>query len=99
MAIVPVKSRHATPYVVPSALNKRDATCDSLPLTIIIPAVRLTAHMQSPPDDHFRPRLNHRAIGVIYHTDIYGDLIVAIDEPTPLPSAVTRLPNLLGICV
>jgi len=49
------------------------------------------------PDDHFLARLNHRAMGIIYYTDIYGTLMAAIDEPTPVPSAATMLRDILDI--
>ncbi|MCX7855502.1 MAG: homoserine dehydrogenase, partial [Anaerolineae bacterium] len=34
------------------------------------------------PDDHFLARLGRKQMGVVYHTDIYGTLMAAIDEPT-----------------
>jgi len=49
------------------------------------------------PADHFLARLGHREMGVVYHTDIYGTVMAAIDEPTPLPSAATMLRDLLDI--
>ena len=49
------------------------------------------------PADHFLARLGRKQMGVIYHTDIYGTLMAAIDEPTPLPSAATMLRDLLDI--
>jgi len=49
------------------------------------------------PATHFLARLGRRQMGVIYHTDIYGTLMVAIDEPTPLPSAATMLRDILDI--
>lgn len=49
------------------------------------------------PADHFLARLDRRAMGVIYHTDIYGTLMAAIDEPTPVPSAATMLRDILDI--
>ncbi len=49
------------------------------------------------PADHFLARLGRKQMGVIYHTDIYGTLMAAIDEPTPLPSAATMLRDVLDI--
>lgn len=49
------------------------------------------------PGDHFLARLGRKQMGVVYHTDIYGTLMVAIDEPTPLPSAATMLRDILDI--
>lgn len=49
------------------------------------------------PGDHFLARLGHHGMGVIYHTDIYGTLMAAIDEPTPVPSAATMLRDILDI--
>jgi homoserine dehydrogenase len=49
------------------------------------------------PDDHFLARLGRHSMGVIYHTDIYGTLMAAIDEPTPVPSAATMLRDILDI--
>ena len=49
------------------------------------------------PSDHFLSRLGRKQMGVIYHTDIYGTLMTAIDEPDPLPSAATMLRDMLDI--
>ncbi len=49
------------------------------------------------PAAHFLARLGRRQMGVVYHTDIYGTLMVAIEEPTPLPSAATMLRDILDI--
>ncbi len=49
------------------------------------------------PGDHFLARLGRKQMGVVYHTDIYGTLMAAIDEPTPLPSAATMLRDILDI--
>jgi homoserine dehydrogenase len=49
------------------------------------------------PSDHFLSRLGRKQMGVIYYTDIYGTLMVAIDEPNPLPSAATMLRDVLDI--
>lgn len=51
------------------------------------------------PADHFLARLGRKQMGVIYHTDIYGTIMAAIDEPTPLPSAATMLRDILDIYV
>ena len=49
------------------------------------------------PGDAFLARLGRQSMGVIYHTDIYGTLMAAIDEPTPIPSAATMLRDILDI--
>jgi homoserine dehydrogenase len=49
------------------------------------------------PGDHFLAHLGRKQMGVIYHTDIYGTIMAAIDEPTPLPSAATMLRDILDI--
>ena len=49
------------------------------------------------PADHFLAHLGRKQIGVVYHTDIYGTLMAAIDEPTPLPSAATMLRDIMDI--
>lgn len=49
------------------------------------------------PGDHFLASLGRKQMGVVYHTDIYGTLMAAIDEPTPLPSAATMLRDILDI--
>lgn len=49
------------------------------------------------PGDHFLGHLGRRHMGVLYHTDIYGTLLAAIEEPTPLPSAATMLRDILDI--
>ncbi len=51
------------------------------------------------PGDHFLARLGRKQMGVVYHTDIYGTLMAAVDEPTPMPSAATMLRDLLDIYV
>jgi homoserine dehydrogenase len=51
------------------------------------------------PDGHFLGRLGRKQMGVIYHTDIYGMQMAAIEEPTPLPSAATMLRDILDIYV
>ena len=49
------------------------------------------------PPDHFLSRLGRRQMGVVYYTDIYGTIMAAIDEPTPVPSAATMLRDILDI--
>lgn len=69
------------------------ATADRLPdgsVTLQVAPVPL-------PGDHFLARLGRKQMGVIYHTDIYGTIMAAIDEPTPLPSAATMLRDILDI--
>ena len=51
------------------------------------------------PSGHFLAGLGRRQMGVVYHTDIYGTLMVASEEPTPLPSAATMLRDILDIFV
>ena len=51
------------------------------------------------PADHFLAHLGRKQMGVVYHTDIYGTLMAAIDEPTPLPSAATMLRDIIDIFV
>ncbi|MBN1179315.1 MAG: homoserine dehydrogenase [Anaerolineae bacterium] len=50
-------------------------------------------------EGHFLANLGAKQMGVIYHTDIYGTLMAAIDEPTPVPSAATMLRDVLDIFV
>jgi homoserine dehydrogenase len=49
------------------------------------------------PPGHFLAALDAKQMGVIYHTDIYGTVMAAIDEPTPVPSAATMLRDTLDI--
>jgi len=49
------------------------------------------------PADHFLAHLGRKQVGVVYHTDIYGTVMAAIDEPTPLPSAATMLRDIMDI--
>jgi homoserine dehydrogenase len=49
--------------------------------------------------DHFLSHLGRKQMGVVYHTDIYGTIMAAIDEPTPIPSAATMLRDVLDICM
>jgi len=51
------------------------------------------------PPNHFLSRLGRRQMGVVYYTDIYGTIMAAIDEPTPVPSAATMLRDVLDIYV
>lgn len=45
----------------------------------------------------FLAGLGRKQMGVVYHTDIYGTIMAAIDEPTPLPSAATMLRDIIDI--
>ncbi len=49
------------------------------------------------PPEHFLGRLSRQQMGVIYYTDIYGTLMTAIEEPTPIPSAATMLRDVLDM--
>jgi homoserine dehydrogenase len=49
------------------------------------------------PSGHFLARLGRKQMGVVYHTDIYGTIMAAIEEPTPLPSAATMLRDIIDI--
>ena len=49
------------------------------------------------PEGHFLSHLGRKQMGVVYHTDIYGTIMAAIDEPTPIPSAATMLRDVLDI--
>lgn len=51
------------------------------------------------PADHFLAHLGRKQMGIIYHTDIYGILMAAIEERTPLPSAATMLRDIIHVCV
>ena len=51
------------------------------------------------PTDHFLAGLGRKQMGVVYHTDIYGTIMAAIDEPTPVPSAATMLRDIIDIFV
>jgi homoserine dehydrogenase len=51
------------------------------------------------PSAHFLAALDRKQMGVVYHTDIYGTIMAAIDEPTPLPSAATMLRDIRDIFV
>lgn len=49
------------------------------------------------PTGHFLATLGRTQMGVVYHTDIYGTIMAAIDEPTPLPSAAAMLRDIIDI--
>jgi len=49
------------------------------------------------PPDHFLAGLGRKHMGIVYHTDIYGTILAAIEEPTPLPSAAAMLRDILDI--
>jgi homoserine dehydrogenase len=49
------------------------------------------------PPHHFLASLGRKHMGVVYHTDIYGTILAAIEEPTPLPSAAAMLRDILDI--
>jgi homoserine dehydrogenase len=49
------------------------------------------------PPGHLLAGLGRKHMGVVYHTDIYGTIMAAIEEPTPLPSAATMLRDILDI--
>jgi homoserine dehydrogenase len=49
------------------------------------------------PTRHFLASLGRKQMGVVYHTDIYGTIMAAIDEPTPVPSAATMLRDVLDV--
>lgn len=49
------------------------------------------------PAEHFLARLGRKQMGVVYYTDIYGTVMAAIDEPTPLPSAATMVRDIIDI--
>ncbi|HQE91643.1 MAG TPA: homoserine dehydrogenase [Anaerolineae bacterium] len=47
--------------------------------------------------EHPLGRLGRKQMGVVYTTDIYGVITAIIDEPNPVPSAMTMLRDLLDI--
>lgn len=49
------------------------------------------------PTEHPLGRLGRKQMGVVYTTDIYGVITAIIDEPNPIPSAMTMLRDLLDI--
>jgi homoserine dehydrogenase len=59
--------------------------------------VRLRVAPTRLPADHFVAHLGRKQMGVVYYTDIYGTIMAAIDEPTPVPSAATMLRDILDI--
>jgi homoserine dehydrogenase len=59
--------------------------------------VRLRVAPTALPPDHFLAHLGRKQMGVVYYTDIYGTIMAAIDEPTPVPSAATMLRDVLDI--
>ena len=60
-------------------------------------SVELTVSPTPLPPGHFLAALGAKQMGVIYRTDIYGTVMAAIDEPTPVPSAATMLRDTLDI--
>ncbi len=51
------------------------------------------------PPEHPLGRLGLKQMGVVYITDIYGVITAIIDEPNPIPSAMSMLRDLLDIYV
>jgi homoserine dehydrogenase len=49
------------------------------------------------PPEHPLGRLGPKQMGVVYTTDIYGVITAIIDEPEPIPSAMSMLRDLLDI--
>lgn len=49
------------------------------------------------PGDHPLAQLSGQQMGIVYHTDIYGVISAAIQEPEPIPSAAAMLRDLLSI--
>jgi homoserine dehydrogenase len=47
--------------------------------------------------EHPLGRLGRKQMGVVYTSDIYGVITAIIDEPNPIPSAMTMLRDLLDI--
>ncbi len=47
--------------------------------------------------DHPLGRLGSSSMGITFESDLFGTITSIIDEPTPLPSAMTMLRDLLGI--
>ena len=60
-------------------------------------SIALRVAPTSLPADHFLASLGRKHMGVVYHTDIYGTIMAAIEEPTPLPSAAAMLRDILDI--
>jgi homoserine dehydrogenase len=51
------------------------------------------------PRDHPLGHMGRKQMGVIYYTDIYGTITATIDEPDPIPSAMTMLRDMLDILI
>ncbi len=51
------------------------------------------------PPDHPLGRLGSKQMGVVYTSDIYGEITLIIEEREPIPSAATMLRDLLDIYV
>ncbi len=49
--------------------------------------------------EHPLGRLGSKQMGVVLTTDIYGTIVVTIDEQDPVPSAASMLRDLLDIMV
>ena len=49
------------------------------------------------PPDHPLGRLDHKQMGVVFSTDIYGTITAIVDESDPVPSAATMLRDVLDI--
>jgi homoserine dehydrogenase len=62
-------------------------------------SIALRVAPTSLPPDHFLAGLGRKHMGVVYHTDIYGTIMAAIEEPTPQPSAAAMLRDILDIYV
>jgi homoserine dehydrogenase len=59
--------------------------------------VKLRVAPTTLPADHFLACLGRKQMGVMYYTDIYGTIVAAIEEPTPLPSAAAMLRDVLDV--
>jgi len=57
----------------------------------------LSVEPVSLPPNHPLGRLGPKGMGVTYVTDLFGTITSIIDEPTPLPSAMSMLRDLLAI--
>jgi homoserine dehydrogenase len=51
------------------------------------------------PRDHPLGHMGRKQMGVVYYTDIYGTITATIDEPDPVPSAMTMLRDTLDILI
>jgi homoserine dehydrogenase len=47
--------------------------------------------------DHPLARLGAEQMGIVYHTDIYGQIVASIVEQTPLPTAAAMLRDLVAL--